>query len=39
MAGHWDVWFGIKGQWTPYADIGTEREALYEGLFGGDMHL
>jgi NADPH-dependent 2,4-dienoyl-CoA reductase/sulfur reductase-like enzyme len=39
MAGHWDVWFGIKGQWTPYADIGTEREALYDGLFGGDMHL
>ena len=39
MAGHWDVWFGIKGQWTPYADIGTDREALYDGLFGGDMHL
>ncbi len=39
MARHWDVWFGIKGQWTPYADIGTEREALYDGLFGGDMHL
>jgi thioredoxin reductase len=39
MEGHWDVWFGIKGQWTPYADIGTEREALYENLFGGDMHL
>jgi len=39
MAGHWDVWFGIKGQWTPYDDIGTDREALYDGLFGGDMHL
>lgn len=39
MASHWDVWFGIKGQWTPYADIGTDREALYDGLFGGDMHL
>jgi thioredoxin reductase len=24
----WDVWFGIKRQWTPYADIGTEREWL-----------
>jgi thioredoxin reductase len=39
MSGHWDVWFGIRGQWTPYADIGTDREALYEGLLGGDMHL
>jgi len=39
MAAGWDVWFGIRGQWTPYADIGTEREALYDGLFGGDMHL
>ena len=39
MAAYWDVWFGIKGQWTPYADIGTEREALYDGLLGGDMHL
>ena len=36
MAGQWDVWFGIKGQWTPYADIGTDREALHDGLFGGD---
>ena len=24
----WDVWFGIRRQWTPYADIGTEREWL-----------
>ena len=39
VAAHWDVWFGIKGQWTPYADIGTEREALYDGLFGGEMRL
>ena len=39
MTGHWDVWFGIKGQWTPYADIGTDREALYDNLLGGDMHL
>ena len=39
MTAHWDVWFGIKGQWTPYADIGTDREALYDNLLGGDMHL
>ena len=39
MAAHWDVWFGIKGQWTPYADIGTERESLYDNLLGGDTHL
>jgi thioredoxin reductase len=39
MSRNWDVWFGIKGQWIPYADIGTEREALYEDLMGGDMHL
>ena len=39
MSDHWDVWFGIIGQWTPYADIGTEREALHAGLYGGDLHL
>jgi len=39
MSGQWDVWFGIPGQWTPYADIGTEREALHQGVLGGDMHL
>jgi thioredoxin reductase len=39
MSRHWDVWFGIQGQWTPYADIGTEREALDDGRLGGDMHL
>jgi thioredoxin reductase len=39
MGREWDVWFGIKGQWTPYDDIGTEREALYDSLLGGDMHL
>ncbi|WP_419758087.1 FAD-dependent oxidoreductase [Acidisoma sp.] len=22
----WNVWFGIRTQWVPYADIGTERE-------------
>ena len=26
MRKHWDAWFGIAKQWTPYADIGTERE-------------
>jgi thioredoxin reductase len=39
MTAHWDVWMGIPGQWTPYDDIGTDREALYDGLLGGDMHL
>jgi thioredoxin reductase len=39
MAAHWDVWFGIRGQWTPYADIGTERESLYDNLLSGDAHL
>ena len=32
---HWDVWMGIAGQWTPYDDIGTEREALSAGILGG----
>jgi thioredoxin reductase len=31
---HWDVWMGIAGQWTPYDDIGTEREALSAGILG-----
>jgi thioredoxin reductase len=26
MAEGWNVWFGIRKQWIPYADIGTERE-------------
>ncbi|MBW4024104.1 MAG: FAD-dependent oxidoreductase [Proteobacteria bacterium] len=26
MAEGWNVWFGIRTQWIPYADIGTERE-------------
>jgi thioredoxin reductase len=39
MSNHWDVWFGIPTQWTPYEDIGTEREALYVDILGGDMHL
>jgi hypothetical protein len=32
---YWDVWMGIAGQWTPYDDIGTEREALSAGILGG----
>ncbi len=36
MARHWDVWMGIPGQWTPYDDIGTEREALSAGILGGE---
>jgi hypothetical protein len=40
MADGWDVWFGIKGQWTPYADIGTDREALHDEDEDGDsLHL
>ncbi|GAB0114964.1 FAD-dependent oxidoreductase [Acidisoma sp. C75] len=27
MEAGWNVWFGIRTQWIPYADIGTEREA------------
>lgn len=36
MARHWDVWMGVAGQWTPYDDIGTEREALSAGILGGE---
>jgi hypothetical protein len=36
MSRHWDVWMGIPGQWTPYDDIGTEREALSAGILGGE---
>jgi thioredoxin reductase len=39
MSAHWDVWFGIAGQWTPYADAGTDREALYADILGSDSHL
>ena len=28
LAAHWEVWFGIHGQWVPYRDIGTERELV-----------
>ncbi len=36
MSRFWDVWMGIAGQWTPYDDIGTEREALSAGILGGE---
>ncbi|MFX8820915.1 hypothetical protein ABTM55_19285, partial [Acinetobacter baumannii] len=40
MRDRWEVWFGIPGQWTPYADIGTEREVLDdESGLGDHMHL
>ena len=39
MSAHWDVWFGIPTQWTPYADIGTEREAEHAAALGDGMHL
>jgi thioredoxin reductase len=39
MADGWDVWFGIPSQWTPYQDIGTEREAMHRAVLGGNMHL
>ena len=38
MDAQWDVWFGVKGQWTPYADVGSEREALHDNLLGGGGH-
>ena len=38
MAAGWDVWFGIPTQWTPYADIGTPREAAIVAR-GGNMHV
>jgi thioredoxin reductase len=39
MSAGWDVWFGIPTQWTPYDDIGTEREGRHAEILGGDMHL
>lgn len=39
MSAGWDVWFGIPTQWTPYADIGTERESRHAEILGGNMHL
>jgi thioredoxin reductase len=39
MRAGWDVWFGIRTQWIPYAQIGTEAEAaLLAGGGGGNMH-
>ncbi|HSZ51166.1 MAG TPA: FAD-dependent oxidoreductase [Caulobacteraceae bacterium] len=38
IARYWDVWMGIPGQWTPYDDIGTEREALSAGILGEGGH-
>lgn len=38
MAAGWDVWFGIPTQWTPYAAIGTAREAELV-ADGGNMHV
>jgi hypothetical protein len=34
MADNWDVWFGIPGQWVPYAVAGTDREADFAGILG-----
>ena len=39
MKDGWDVWFGIPTQWTPYRDIGTEREEQHRRALGGNMHL
>ena len=36
MRADWDVWFGIRTQWVPYEDIGTERETTF---LGHNMHL
>ena len=36
MRAGWDVWFGIRTQWVPYEDIGTERETAF---LGHNMHL
>ena len=38
MGAGWDVWFGIPTQWTPYADIGTPREAEVV-AHGSNMHV
>jgi hypothetical protein len=36
MGRFWDVWMGVAGQWTPYDDIGTEREARSAGIFANE---
>ena len=39
MRASWDVWFGIRTQWIPYAAIGTEAEpAFIAAGRGGNMH-
>jgi thioredoxin reductase len=39
MRAGWDVWFGIRTQWIPYAKIGTAEEAaLLDSGAGGNMH-
>jgi thioredoxin reductase len=39
MRAQWDVWFGIRTQWIPYAIIGTAEEAAFLAAGrGGNMH-
>lgn len=39
MREQWDVWFGIRTQWIPYAVIGTDEEAAFIASGrGGNMH-
>jgi hypothetical protein len=39
MRALWDVWFGIRTQWIPYAVIGTDEEAAFIAAGrGGNMH-
>jgi hypothetical protein len=39
MRANWDVWFGIRAQWIPYASIGTQDEAAFLASGrGGNMH-
>ncbi len=35
MSQGWDLWFGIPTQWTPYADLGTDRERRHAEILGG----
>lgn len=40
MRAGWDAWFGIPTQWTPWWDIGTERDGLGRDAGLGDTwHL
>ena len=36
MGANWDVWYGGAGQWVPYRDIGTPREALHANLLADE---